>query len=581
MASINLPTIPRISDADLDDVKERRRIMNYLMKLDEQLRYMMTHLGEENFSQETVEAIRNGGASVESIRSLQTELGQNTTKIEQTAEHVESVAQYTGYNDDSGYTTTLKSRIEQNATNIQNKVEASVYNTKMGQVDQAISTVTQTADALKVTVESTIRNEIRNSAFWQGLTYWTKRSTGDTLTYGSFGSGTTMPYYTLLRNYGLWTIQSANGIYVSTSNVWEAGVTYTASFWAQTSAPVTLRLSRSRGDYGEDIQVSGTWKRYSTTITCTSTTNAGTLSIDAVNPTAGTQLYITGVMLQRGELMSMWCPHQEDPTDKLLNASAEINSQGIFMQGGVIDMQAGTQFNVRSGGKINLEATGGGSNINLGGKFTVTEAGDVAAASGSFDSLAVNNQRVLTLSDIGIPIKVAANQPTGSNFIWVQPTGGGSVSSVRYTGYTAPSRNNDVNFGINNPISRSFTSEDGVSTLSGSTYTYELEFEIYSLSSFTGVTFSATATKGGSTVTFDASSAITLNKYNHPVIKLTKSGTSVNLASSASAITVAITATASPGRDGLFLQSQQNMTLTISTTSSGSGVQTCNVKYVP
>lgn len=61
MAGINLPSIPRISDADLDDVKERRRIMNYLIKLDEQLRYMMTHLGEENFSQETVEAIRNGG----------------------------------------------------------------------------------------------------------------------------------------------------------------------------------------------------------------------------------------------------------------------------------------------------------------------------------------------------------------------------------------------------------------------------------------------------------------------------------------------------------------------------------------
>lgn len=413
MAGINLPSIPRISDADLDDVKERRRIMNYLIKLDEQLRYMMTHLGEENFTQETVEAIRNGGASVESIRSLQTELGQATTKIEQNA--------------------------------------------------QAI-----TAKASQSSVDA-LGNRV-------------------------------------------------------------------------TQAETTLTLKADQA-------------------TLTTTANGLQSQIDA----------IPGVIDMK---------ISQNVPDEVLNTSVHLDTNGIAMSGGEITMQAGTQFSVQSGGIINLEATGGGSTINLGGKFTVTEEGDVAAASGSFDSLAVNNQRVLTLSDIGIPIKVAANQPTGSNFIWVQPTGGGSVSSVRYTGYTAPSRNNDVNFGVNNTISRSFTSEDGVSTLSGSTYTYELEFEIYSLSSFTGVTFSATATKDGSTVTFAASSAITLNKYNHPVIKLTASS-SVNLASSASAITVAITATASPGRDGLFLQSQQNMTLTISTTSSGSGVQTCNVKYVP
>jgi len=341
-------------------------------------------------------------------------------------------------------------------------------------------------------------------------------------------------------------------------------------------------IYNSTNQWGPDVvsdvsaPVNGKIHRFSITITLDASIFSGTgvfadntVMWAAFMTERNADLRFYGLKAEWGNKATAWSPAPEDPSSGVVNNSITIDTEGIKMSSSDVFQLVATNSSKQS-------------YIDILGLFTVDKTGSLTAASGSYDSLTVGGQRVLTLSDIGIPIKVAATQPTGSNFIWVQPTGGGSVSSVRYTGYTAPSRNDNVNFGINNPISRSFTSEDGVSTLSGSTYTYELEFEIFSAvdTQLTGVTFRATATKGGSTVTFNASSAITLNMYNHPVITLTASS-SVNLASNTSAITVAITATASPGLDGLFLNSKQYMTLTISTTSSGSGVQTCNVKYVP
>ena len=43
--------LPRISDGDLDDEKQRRRIMNYLYKLDEQLRYVLNNLDADNLTE--------------------------------------------------------------------------------------------------------------------------------------------------------------------------------------------------------------------------------------------------------------------------------------------------------------------------------------------------------------------------------------------------------------------------------------------------------------------------------------------------------------------------------------------------
>lgn len=269
--------------------------------------------------------------------------------------------------------------------------------------------------------------------------------------------------------------------------------------------------------------------------------------------------YVKEFMLERGNMPSDW----SEAEGELVNNSITIDTEGIKMSSSDVFQLVATNSSKQSF-------------IDILGLFTVDKTGSLTAESGSYNSLSVGGQRVLTLSDIGIPIKVATTQPRGSNFIWLQPS---SVTSVRYTGYTADSRNSTVMFSTSQrTITRSFAAEAS-NTMANGTFTYTLTFEVMSLSDtqLTGVTFSATATKS-STVSFSASSAITLTKYQTATITLTATSTT-NLATNANAISVAITATAS-SYGGLYLNSKQWMTLTIAK-SGGSGAQGCNVYYIP
>ena len=253
---------------------------------------------------------------------------------------------------------------------------------------------------------------------------------------------------------------------------------------------------------------------------------------------------------------------------ELINNSITINDKGIRL--------AATGF-------IQIDAKSAtDSYINLGdaSNFSVSKAGGLQAASGDFSqSLKVSGYPVMTKADFTSmnKIMVSTSQPANvHSVLWFQPS---SVTNVQYTGYTADSRNSTVQFGSSQrTITRSFT-PTSTNSLANSTFTYTLEFTVISLADvqLTGVSFTATATKGSSTITFPASADITLNKYGTAVIDLTLSST-VNLASNTNAISVAITATSS-AYGALFLDSKQYMTLTIQS-SAGSGTQACNVFYI-
>ncbi len=253
---------------------------------------------------------------------------------------------------------------------------------------------------------------------------------------------------------------------------------------------------------------------------------------------------------------------------ELINNSITINDKGIrlsatgFVQ---IDAQSATDSYISLGDESN---------------FYVSKAGGLRAANGHFSSsLDVNGQAVLTKADFTSlnKIMVSTSQPSNvHSVLWFQPS---SVTNVQYTGYTADSRNSTVQFGSSQrTITRSFT-PTSTNSLANSTFTYTLEFIVISLADvqLTDVYFTATATKGSSTITFPASASISLNKYGTAVIDLTLSST-VNLASNTNAISVAITATSS-AYGALFLDSKQYMTLTIQS-SAGSGTQACNVFYI-
>ncbi|MBR4442520.1 MAG: hypothetical protein IKS52_04540 [Clostridia bacterium] len=60
-------SLPRLSPEDLDDEKQRRRLIGYLQKLDEQLRYTLNNLDDENLSSSFVQYL-NGKASADELR---------------------------------------------------------------------------------------------------------------------------------------------------------------------------------------------------------------------------------------------------------------------------------------------------------------------------------------------------------------------------------------------------------------------------------------------------------------------------------------------------------------------------------
>lgn len=99
---------------------------------------------------------------------------------------------------------------------------------------------------------------------------------------------------------------SSQRIYRSVSNVWKADTKFTVSFLAKASKTAVVKMSRSLANYAPDVTVGTTWKRYSTVITCSTTAEGGTLSIQT--STASANIYITQIKLELGDKATVYCP---------------------------------------------------------------------------------------------------------------------------------------------------------------------------------------------------------------------------------------------------------------------------------
>lgn len=99
---------------------------------------------------------------------------------------------------------------------------------------------------------------------------------------------------------------SSQRIYRSVSNVWKADTKFTVSFLAKASKTAVVKMSRSLENYAPDVTVGTTWKRYSTVITCSTTAEGGTLSIQT--STASANIYITQIKLELGDKATVYCP---------------------------------------------------------------------------------------------------------------------------------------------------------------------------------------------------------------------------------------------------------------------------------
>lgn len=98
------------------------------------------------------------------------------------------------------------------------------------------------------------------------------------------------------------------------------------------------------------------------------------------------------------------------------NNSIIINTEGIYMTGGVIDMQAGASLNINSAG--NLYVAGATGSLVLG------EGSQISATQGSFSTLII-------AGELYKKIVYSTTRPNGSGFYWAFPEE--SVTSVELT----------------------------------------------------------------------------------------------------------------------------------------------------
>ena len=122
MANLTL-SVPRFTDDDLNDEKQRRRIMNYLIRLDEQLRFVLNNLDSENFTDgfkaEIIDAVSGNKTADISVKEIESEIGRLRTQITQAYDKIELKADAEALNELGEVVAQESTRITQTAQEIE------------------------------------------------------------------------------------------------------------------------------------------------------------------------------------------------------------------------------------------------------------------------------------------------------------------------------------------------------------------------------------------------------------------------------------------------------------------------------
>ena len=274
-------------------------------------------------------------------------------------------------------------------------------------------------------------------------------------------------------------------------------------------------------------------------------------------------------------------------TGRIKGGTININDKFIVGNNGDVDMQSGGKFAINSGGTVQISAgDSDNSFINFGEAFAVSKNG-VFAENGTFASLKVNGQDVLTTDKLGYKIVVATEKPNETGIVWLKPTSSTSVKTVEYSGAT-PSSRKEASYLGNSNVARTFIVNCSTTdVLSGSgTFKYKVRFPIIlagDVSNQSNVGFNVTATKSDNSnlkVVFPTYTLATIEAWKWYYIEATVES-DINLCETTSGISVSIQ-TKNAVNDGyLHVQKDNTIYLTCSNMNMSEGEQTCSVYYIP
>lgn len=152
MAGLDLPKI-NFTANDLDDERQRRKIMGWLYKLTEQLEFALNNLDEDNLS-DTLTDVINSKAGAESLSELGDSVKRVSTEVRQNAEEIALKASSETVNALGERVSTAETSITQNATAISSKASQSDVNALGERVTTAESEIRQTPDRISAAVSA-------------------------------------------------------------------------------------------------------------------------------------------------------------------------------------------------------------------------------------------------------------------------------------------------------------------------------------------------------------------------------------------------------------------------------------------
>lgn len=264
--------------------------------------------------------------------------------------------------------------------------------------------------------------------------------------------------------------------------------------------------------------------------------------------------------------------------DKLNNSAVTIDTKGVEIKGGTVDIKANSSLNVESGGTVKISADNGDeSHITFGEAFSASASG-VSGTVGDFDTLNVGGKPVLTADNLAGKIVIASKQPIGHGIIWLQPS---SAVETNYSASTGSSNNKFLKYDAHTLAQKS----ESADVLPSGSYKYTIDFTVNLRNSDANeknVAFTVVAAKAANSnlkVTFPTYTLPSISAWQSKTIQISVES-STNLCSDTGDINVTISAS-NLTYNYQCIKADTKITLkTESKTASGS-VQPCNVFYLP
>ena len=262
----------------------------------------------------------------------------------------------------------------------------------------------------------------------------------------------------------------------------------------------------------------------------------------------------------------------EDGVTRVHNSAVIIDQSGILMNGGVIDIRAGSVFRVQSNGVFQVNAASPTDNfMNLGDKFIVSDDGSMKCSDAIVDKLSVNGYEPWTRENI----VVSSEKPEKTPCIWLQPNG---TTALTLDG----TMNTTTAYLSQGPQCMTVRKVTSGTMPDGQTYTYTLTTSIGNTTQVNvrNIRLQAQISDGTHTVTGFLAETFSLGAVSSKIVTMSVYGSPINVCGTGNPVTVTYSLVSSVGQLNIRVNPEYRNTL-VAETRIQSGMTPCALYWCP